>query len=162
MALLALTHPTCLSEAEATLAVRSSKDLASFANGDPSIANGDPTLRLTISRDNGESMEAIIPTFALKILADVLREISKGNPVTLLPENAELSTNEAAHLLSISRPFLIKNFLDTGKIPCRKVGNHRRIRYADILTYLAEEKKNSIKILEEMMAYEEELGLYNL
>jgi excisionase family DNA binding protein len=157
MSALTITHPTRLSKTETTLAVRSGNEIAHFAK-----ESANASMRLTIQREDGESMEVTIPAVAVQVLAKVLQEISKGNAVTLVPENAELSTNEAADLLSISRPFLIKNFLDRGIVPCRRVGNHRRIRYADILTYLEEERKNGEKILTELMAYSEEIGLYDL
>ena len=141
-----------LSEQETQLARQSGHAIAGFVNGDP-------FLRLTLTRSDGESMQAEVPTVALRLLAHVLEEMARGNPVTLIPRHAELTTHQAADLLRVSRPYLIK-LLDGGQIPHRKVGAHRRVRYEDLIAYQEREKAARHRALDEMAAEAQRLGLY--
>ncbi|MCD9007488.1 helix-turn-helix domain-containing protein [Luteimonas sp. XNQY3] len=75
-----------------------------------------------------------LPAGAVALLMDILEAMAAGRGVTLVPENAELTTVQAAEVLNVSRPFLIK-LLDDGAIPYRKVGKHRRIRMEDVMAY---------------------------
>ena len=89
------------------------------------------TLRVT-DADHDEPIE--LPAGAVTLLMDILDAMASGQGVTLIPENAELTTMQAADILNVSRPFLIR-LLDEGQIPYRKVGKHRRIRTEDVLNY---------------------------
>ena len=146
------TEPVTLSEQETQLARQSGHAIAGFVNGDP-------FLRLTLTRGDGESVQAEVPTVALRLLAHVLEEMARGNPVTLIPRHAELTTHQAADLLRVSRPYLIK-LLDGGQIPHRKVGAHRRVRYEDLVAYQEQEKAARHRALDEMTAEAQRLGLY--
>ena len=114
------------------------------------FAQGDDSLTLTLTRTNGERLEATVPIFALKILAKALSD----------NETAELTTHQAAAMLHVSRPYLIK-LLDEGKLPHRKVGKHRRIRSEDVRAYLDRENEARRQTLAELAAYDQELGLYD-
>ena len=141
-----------VSRRESELARQSSQEIADFANGDDS-------LHLTLLRNTGERVETEVPAQALPLFAQILAEIAKGNPVLIRPMRAELSTHEAAERLRVSRPYLIK-LLESGKIPFRKVGAHRRIRYEDVLAYDEAEKQARKAALDEMTAEAQRLGLY--
>jgi len=65
---------------------------------------------------------------------DILETMAAGRGVTIIPENAELTTVQAAAVLNVSRPFLIK-LIDEGAFPCRLVGKHRRVRLEDVMVY---------------------------
>lgn len=68
------------------------------------------------------------------MLMDILDAMAAGQGITLIPVNAELTTVQAAEILNVSRPFLIK-LLEEGKLPFRKVGKHRRIHMEDVMNY---------------------------
>jgi len=72
--------------------------------------------------------------------------------------HAELTTHEAARVLKISHPFLI-DLLEKGEVPFRKHGTRRRIRYGDLMAYKEKTDQNRIKVLEELSALDQELGL---
>lgn len=91
--------------------------------------------RLTFQiREGKEKESVVIPAAAARLFKDILTQLSEGNTVTIMPRQVELTTQQAADLLNVSRPFLI-GLLDGGKIPCRKVGTHRRISAKDVLGY---------------------------
>jgi len=109
----------------------------------------------------GQLKLTMMPLNALKLLARLLKEISQGRLVSILPSATEMTTQAAADLLGCSRPHLFK-LLDSGEIPFVKVGRHRRIKYEDLLGYKQKMKKLQEALLVEMMEGDEEAGLYDL
>ena len=95
--------------------------------------SGKLQLELTLSV-GGTGEEIPLPPSAAKLLIDGLAEFAKGHDVRLLPIHAELTTQEAAELLNLSRQYVVR-LLDDGKIPSHKVGTHRRVRLEDVLAY---------------------------
>lgn len=101
-----------------------------------------------------------IPVGALKLLARILKEISQGNPISIVPIATEITTQAAAELLGCSRPHVVK-LLEEGKIPFTKVGKHRRIRYEDLAAYKKEMKSIQRQRIQELMELDEDSGLYD-
>ncbi len=122
---------------------------------------GDPDGEVQISiqvRGRTPTQSATIPLAALTILRRILDEMAKGNAVTLTPFHAEVTTQEAAELLGVSRPYLVK-LLDTGAIPHRKVGRHRRVRFDDLMKYKRDTDVKRSEVLDELAAQAQELDM---
>ncbi len=81
-----------------------------------------------------DGSEVEIPASALAALLAVVRDMAQGLTITLIPHDKELTTKEAADILGVSRPFLVK-LLDRGEIPYDRVGTHRRLKVEDVLGY---------------------------
>ena len=108
-------------------------------------------VNLTLRGSNGESDDLVLPGQVLQILLDVLSEMSKGNAISLISHHQEISTQEAANLLNISRPFLV-GLLEKDEIPFRKVGTHRRVLLTDVIAYKEQTYARSIQALDELTA----------
>lgn len=92
-----------------------------------------------------------LPAGAVALLMEILEAMAAGQGVTLIPENAELTTVEAADVLNVSRPYLIK-LLEDGAIPHRKVGKHRRVRMEDVMSYKTKIDRDREAILDQLVA----------
>lgn len=99
-----------------------------------------------------------IPQGVLRVLARVAHEMAKGNGVAVVPVHHELTTHEAAALLHVSRPHLIR-MLDEGRVPFRRVGTHRRIRFDDVTGYRAREEARREALLARIAQESQDLGL---
>jgi excisionase family DNA binding protein len=99
-----------------------------------------------------------LPPKALRLVADMLGMMAQRQPVMLLPQKAELSTQDAAAFLNVSRPFVVKQ-IDEGRLPCRKVGRHRRILFDDLLAYQRGLRQQSEAALQELADQAQALGL---
>jgi excisionase family DNA binding protein len=114
-------------------------------------------LRLEV-KTGTTSEELILPPSVLRVLVRVLMELGEGNSVTLTPLRAELTTQQAADLLNVSRPHLVK-LLDEGTIASRKVGTHRRVKLEDLLAYQHEFQAKRQASLEELAALSQDLDM---
>ena len=83
-----------------------------------------------------------------------------GRAISIVPVNKELSTQDAADILNVSRPFLV-SLLEAGAIPFIKVGTHRRIRFIDLMEYKKRRDEETERGLEKIVRISEELGLYD-
>ena len=115
-------------------------------------------LSLSVQADDEIEETVAIPVPAFRLLTDILTEMAQGNAVTLMPVHAELTTQQAAELLNVSRPFLIR-LIEEGKIPFRKVGTHRRIRFDDLMGYKRNVDQDRLKALEELAAEAQKHGM---
>lgn len=109
---------------------------------------------------NGNKHSATIPAAAYRLLVDALTQMAQGNAVSLVPIKSELTTQAAADLLNVSRPYLIKQ-IELGIIPHHKVGKHRRINFNDLMVYKDQIDRLAAEGLDEMVAISQELGLYD-
>jgi excisionase family DNA binding protein len=138
------------SDTEAALAKETCRVLASHLGQDD-------LMRLRIL--NGPGRETVkLPAAAVHLLVRILEEMSRGNAVTVIPVHAELTTQEAADMLNISRPSLIQ-LLDEGKIEHRRVGTHRRVRFDALMKYKRQAETARRAALAELAAYDQELGI---
>ncbi|WP_262966148.1 helix-turn-helix domain-containing protein [Methylobacter psychrophilus] len=115
-------------------------------------------LHLKIASNNNESEDLILPGYAINLLLTMLTEMSKGNAITVMPIHAELSTQETAELLNVSRPHLVY-LLEQGKIPFRKVGTHRRVLAKDVFEYKQRIDEARLKALDDLATQAQELGM---
>ncbi|TBR61240.1 DNA-binding protein [Westiellopsis prolifica IICB1] len=115
---------------------------------------------LTLRVKDAEQDKPIeLPVGAVALLVDILEAMAAGRGVTIIPENAELTTVQAAELLNVSRPFLIK-LLSEGTIPYRRVGKHRRIKMEDVMAYKMAIDEERMAILDQLTreAQEQDMG----
>lgn len=102
--------------------------------------------------------EITLPAPVYELLHYVAEELSRGNGVMVVPINKQLTTNQAAELLNVSRPYLVK-LLEEKLIPFEYVGSHRRIRLSDLLAYREQRAKEREETLTDMVRKSEEAGL---
>jgi excisionase family DNA binding protein len=109
-----------------------------------------------------ESHEKIIlPKMAVELLGEILKSMSEGIPISIVPEATEVTTQKAAEIIGCSRPHLVK-LLETGEIEFIKVGKHRRINIEDVYKYKLKMKEIQKQRIIEMMNFDEEIGLYDI
>jgi excisionase family DNA binding protein len=120
-----LEHPDTVvpTRMDAELAARASRALSSKR------ANED---NVRVRLDDGEDL--LLPKAAARLLRHLLTEMAQGNAVTLIPIHAELTTQQAADFLNVSRPHLI-SLLERQELPFHKVGTHRRVKFTDLEVY---------------------------
>jgi excisionase family DNA binding protein len=99
-----------------------------------------------------------LPPVVARLLMDILRQTEAGNAVTLVPVEAEITTQQAANLLNVSRPFLIR-LIDNGILPGRMVGKHRRLPLREVLVYKADQFAKREQALDEIAALGQQFGL---
>jgi excisionase family DNA binding protein len=117
-------------------------------------ASGEANLR--VLDDDGKVVEVTLAPAVSKLLMEVLHPIGRGDAVTLVPVSQMLTTQQAADILNVSRPFLI-SILKKGEIPFDPVGRHRRIRAEDLFAYKAARDKRRNEALSELAALDGEL-----
>lgn len=106
---------------------------------------------------NGE--EILIPESVYNLLGQIVRAMASGQAVSIVTHNRELTVNQAADLLNVSRSFIVK-LLDEGAIPSIEVGSRRRILFQDLMTYKQQRKVQRRQLLDELIEMTEEAGLY--
>jgi excisionase family DNA binding protein len=151
--MVSLNHPAYIpSEDDAELSKESGRILATHL--------GANVHQIKVVGSDGLEYEAAIPAAAYRSLIDVLAQMAQGNSVSLVPIHAELTTQEAADLLNVSRPYLIKK-IEAGELPHHKVGRHRRIHFNDLMIYKERIDREAAAAFDEMVALSQELGFYD-
>ena len=89
--------------------------------------------------------------------ADVLRQMAKREPMMLVPQKLELTTQQAAALLNVSRPFVIRE-IEAGRLKCRLINRHRRIEFEELMRYKEAQKQQSAGALKRLNDLSQELG----
>jgi excisionase family DNA binding protein len=119
------------------------------------------TLSVSVGPPEGSDgrTEFPLPGAALPYLLSVLRALGDGKGVAVVPTDTELTTQQAADFLHVSRPYFVK-LLDQGDIPFRKVGPRRRLRLQALLRYMEEAGDTASQALDQMVAENQRLGLY--
>ncbi|HSH81996.1 MAG TPA: helix-turn-helix domain-containing protein [Herpetosiphonaceae bacterium] len=119
--------------------------------------------------DEGQGLPAVIgphheavelPASVVRVLQSAIHHLIQGHAVRLVPLDTMVTTQQAADLLNVSRPYLIK-LLDQGKIPYSKTGTHRRLSTTDVLAYKAQRDVERRETLDQLTQFSQELGLYD-
>jgi excisionase family DNA binding protein len=145
-------EPRLPTERESNLA-RESGRVLSLRMSSKSDAN-----QICIVDEKGEQKSVTIPSSAYRLLIDILSEMSMGNAVNVTPIHAVLTTQEAANILNVSRPFFVK-LIENGQIPFHKTGSHRRVYYKDLLEYKAKIDSERHRVLDQLSLEAQELNM---
>lgn len=122
-------------------------------------AHPSSSARLRLGSEDGET-QVVVPEAAFALLVAVLEELAQGNTVAVAPVQEELSTQQAADLLNVSRPYLV-GLLENGKIAHHRVGNRRRVNLGDLLEFKRQDTARREQILGELTAEAQDMGLYD-
>lgn len=139
-------------EREVKAAVQGQRALAAY------LATKFETQSIQIFDDQNQAHKVELPTSALRLLVDVLAALADGNAVKVVPIHAELTTQEAADLLNVSRPHLVK-LLEDGLLPFHRTGKHRRVRFADLMQFKAERERASELAMAELAKQAQDLAM---
>jgi len=120
------------------------------------IAEGNQDVRLRVM----ESVDVVVPVpaRALRLIVDVLACMGDQRAVSFIPLDAELTTQQGADLLNVSRPHLV-GLLERGELPFRRVGAHRRVRAADLIAFKSKDEAQRQDALDRMADLTQDLGL---
>lgn len=144
-----VSQPTLETTEFARTALRALRPIASSPN---------PSKTLILKAETAEEVRVTLPAEAFNLLIDMLSQMANGSAVTVVPLHAELTTQQAADVLNVSRPYLV-GLLDDGVISYRKVGTHRRIRMTDVIAYKERDDAQRRATINELADDAQELNL---
>lgn len=121
------------------------------------LARSEADSATTLLDEKGEPL--VLPREVVEVLRDIVEAMSRGQAVTIAPVHSRLTTQEAADLLGVSRPTLVK-LLEDGDIPFERPGRHRRVRLADLLAYRDRASKERRAALDRMVAIADDADMY--
>jgi excisionase family DNA binding protein len=137
----------------------SEEDVRVARSGRGKLRNASDRAPATLTlHENGMPTEVEVPEIALQMLRTIMEEIAEGHAVAVAAVDRTITTQEAADLLGVSRPYLIK-VLERGDIPFQKVGTHRRVRLVDVLEYRARAEAAAEAAYAELVAQGQELRM---
>jgi excisionase family DNA binding protein len=146
------SEPIIPSENEVELARISSRVLSALR------LKKSKSVDISLETANHHASSVTLPFSAFQLLVNILVQMAEGNAVTLIPVHAELTTQEAANLLNVSRPYLIR-LLEDKKIPYRKVGTRRKILFQDLMDYKQKIDTARRKVLDDLAAEAQSLDM---
>jgi excisionase family DNA binding protein len=139
-------------EREVQAAAEGQRALAAF------LTTRQEAQQIQIFDDKNQAHRVELPTSALRLLVDILAELAQGNAVRVVPVHAELTTQEAADMLNVSRPHLVK-LLEEGALPFHRAGKHRRVRFADLMDFKTRRNRASEEAMAALARQAQELGM---
>lgn len=128
----------------------SSRTLSKYADAE--------RVQMTLRSGDGQAEDMVLPGPVLQLLLDILAEMSRGNAISVLPIHHELSTQDAANLLNVSRPHVV-SLLERKQLPFHKVGSHRRILAKDVLAFKQQLVQQRSEALDELAALSQQHGM---
>lgn len=138
---------------ESELAQRGQRELAAY------LSTKLQTQRISIVDEDDKTHTIELPTSAMTMLMEILGELAAGNAVQIVPVHAELTTQEAANILNVSRPHMVK-LLEEGKLPFHKIGRHRRVLFADLMEYKKRRENESLNAMQALADQAQDTGIY--
>jgi excisionase family DNA binding protein len=144
--------PFVANEAEATIAKAAAEKLRTVAKSGHNIKIG------VQGETGGANVIVPLPARAVELIFRILETMGEGVPISVIPHQAELTTQQAADYLNVSRPFLVQQ-IDANKLPYRKVGSHRRIRFSDLVKFENDSKVEQSAAMKRINEQARKLGL---
>jgi excisionase family DNA binding protein len=119
---------------------------------------GSPHQAVELTAEEADAQQLTLPRSVIEVMAFILTHMAAGHSVSVVPHHADLTTQQAADLLNVSRPHLV-GLLDAGEIEHHMVGTHRRVAAASVLDYKRRDDARRRGIADELTALSQELGL---
>lgn len=113
---------------------------------------------LRLVTDDSRHQTISFPPGALRVFVEVLAQLGQGRAVTLVPQRAELTTQEAADYLNVSRPYVV-GLIEQNRLPARKVGTRRRVAFEDLVRFDEQDRATRRAALDELARIDQQLGL---
>jgi excisionase family DNA binding protein len=154
MAMIAAGRTVRPGEVDAESAARAHRRIKDFLQAHP-----DTPADITMLVEGGDKDALVVPRPVVELIAHMLGQLAEGRGVSIIPSFAELTTQQAADMLNVSRPYLIK-LLEDGKIPFHLVGRNRRITFQDLIEYKRRDDAQRRAAADELADLTQELGLY--